>query len=114
MEVSYNPFFDTRSSTHFSKEQRRGVLRLVASRDGRDGSIRIHQDAEMYASTLSASETVRHPLRPRRGAWLQVVRGELSVNGTPARAGDGLAVPGVDEVFAAATRPSELLLFDLA
>jgi quercetin 2,3-dioxygenase len=99
---------------HFAPSERKGQLRLVASGDARQGSIRIHQDADLYATILDGRERLRHELRPGRAAWLQLVRGELSVNGETVRAGDGIALADEAAVDIAARAASEALLFDLA
>ena len=98
----------------FADGEKRGRLRLVASRDGRDGSVRIHQDADLYASLLDKGEAVTHRLAAGRRGWIQVVRGAVAVNGKALRAGDGAAASELPEltVTAAADR-SEVLLFDL-
>jgi quercetin 2,3-dioxygenase len=99
---------------NFADSEKRGRLRLVASHDGRDGSVVIHQDADLYASLLNAGEQVTHALRAGRGAWLQVVRGAVNVNGQALRAGDGAAVSGEPALIVAATsNDTEILLFDL-
>jgi quercetin 2,3-dioxygenase len=98
----------------FPDAEKRGRLRLVGSPDGRDGSIVIHQDAELYASLLDDGETVNHSLEPGRKAWLQVVRGEVAVNGETLRAGDGAAVERESKLAVTARADgSEILLFDL-
>jgi redox-sensitive bicupin YhaK (pirin superfamily) len=99
---------------NFSTAEKRGRLRLVGSPDGRDGSIVIHQDAEIYASLLASGEAVTHVLRPGRRGWVQVVRGAVEVNGTAVSTGDGVAVQ--DEPTLAITSRadgSEVLVFDL-
>lgn len=98
----------------FPDEEKRGQLRLVGSRDGRDGSITIHQDVDLYASLLAAGESVSHRLAPGRKAWVQVARGAIEVNGAALAAGDGAAIAEEDEIILAATDPSEFLLFDMA
>ena len=98
----------------FPEAERRGALRLVASRDGRDGSVRIHQDADLYASLLDRDEAVAHTLSARRHAWIQVVRGAVDVNGKSLRAGDGAAASELPALTVTATVDgSEFLLFDL-
>ena len=89
-------------------------LRLVASRDARDGSITVHQDVDLYAAMLSPKTTLRHELSGGRHAWLQVAFGELSVNGQTVAAGDGAAISDEPKVELAAREDSEILLFDLA
>jgi quercetin 2,3-dioxygenase len=94
--------------------EKRGRLRLVASHDGRDGSLTIHQDADVYAAVLDPGERASHRLRPGRHAWVQVARGSVTLNGQPLRAGDGAAVSDETSLDLAGTEPAEVLLFDLA
>jgi redox-sensitive bicupin YhaK (pirin superfamily) len=94
--------------------EERGVLRLVASRDGRDGSVTIHQDVDLFASRLEPGERVDHTLRPNRHAWLQVVSGTVELNGTALAAGDGAAVSRENALAVVAREPTHFLLFDLA
>ena len=98
----------------FAEAERSGRLRLVASRDGRDGSLTVHQDVDLYATLLEPGETVTHALRPGRHAWVQVARGAVTLNGQPLKAGDGAAVSEEAALTVRATEPAELLLFDLA
>jgi redox-sensitive bicupin YhaK (pirin superfamily) len=93
---------------------KRGRLRLVASPDGRDGSVMIHQDAAIYASLLNDDEQVTHTLRPGRKGWVQVARGAVEVNGEVLGDGDGAAI--ADEkslIITARSDDAEFLLFDL-
>jgi redox-sensitive bicupin YhaK (pirin superfamily) len=99
---------------HFSESERAGRLRLVGARDARDGAVRIHQDVALYAGLLAAGQSVAHALAPGRHAWVQVVRGALSLDGTSLAAGDGVAISDESRVELAAREPSEVLLFDLA
>jgi redox-sensitive bicupin YhaK (pirin superfamily) len=103
----------------FPDAEKRGRLRLVASPDGGDGSVTIHQDARLLASILEPGERVEHALASGRGAWVQVTRGGVQVQAGGAtealRAGDGLAVedePAI--VLTGGGERAELLLFDLA
>ena len=98
----------------FSPEEKRGRLRLVASRDGADGSVTIHQDARVYASLLDPGQTVRHTLDRGRGAWLHLVAGAATVNGAALATGDGAAIQNEGTLEIHAGEPTELLLFDLA
>jgi redox-sensitive bicupin YhaK (pirin superfamily) len=98
----------------FPESGRRGRLRLVASRAGREGSVTIQQDAEVYDAALGEGEEVTHELREGRHAWVQVVSGSLSVNGVELRAGDGAAASEEERLMIRAAEPSEFLLFDLA
>jgi len=98
----------------FPEAERRGRLRLIASRDGREGSVTIHQDASVYVASLDAGQRVEHRPAAGRSAWVQVARGSLKLNGKALEAGDGAAIAGEAEITIAALEPSELLLFDLA
>jgi hypothetical protein len=98
----------------FPEAQRRNTLKLVASNDGRDGSVTVHQDVALYATVLSPGASAELPLRPGRHAWVQVVRGRVDVNGTALAAGDGAALTDEPTVRLAASHETELLLFDLA
>lgn len=99
---------------HFSDEERRDRLRLIASKEGRDGSVRIHQDARLYATVLDAGKTVVHALAEDRYAWLQVARGTIRLNELELKQGDGAAVRKESELRITAHDQAELLLFDLA
>jgi redox-sensitive bicupin YhaK (pirin superfamily) len=94
-------------------EKRSGQLRLVGSPDGREGSVTIHQDVELYATVLKPSESVIHALKPQRAAWIQVAAGALDVNGVALAAGDGAAVTKETALKLTASTDTELLLFDL-
>jgi quercetin 2,3-dioxygenase len=98
----------------FGDEDKRGRLRLVASRDGRDGSVTVHQDVELYATVLEPSEAAAHELRAGRHAWVQVARGRVLVNGQALRAGDGAALSAEERVELEGLERAEVLLFDLA
>jgi len=98
----------------FPDADKRGALRLVAARDGRAGAVTIHQDADLYAALLAPGERVKHPLAPGRHAFLHLVRGGLTLNGTRLATGDGAAVSDETDLELAATADSEVLLFDLA
>ena len=99
---------------HFDAASKRGQLRLIASPDGRDGSVRIHQDACLYAALVDGGEKAVHRLAPGRRAYVHVARGSLSVNGTPLGAGDALKAAGVAEIVLEQGANAEVLLFDLA
>ena len=100
--------------THFAQSERAGRLRLVASRDGRDGSVRVHQDVALYAGLLAPGEKASLALAAGRHAWVQVVRGALTLDGTALAAGDGAALSDAPRLEVVAREPSELLVFDLA
>jgi redox-sensitive bicupin YhaK (pirin superfamily) len=98
----------------FDKAAQRNRLRLVASPDGRDGALTIHQDAELYLATLTEGACVTHPLRPGRAAWLQVLSGAVTLNGASLQASDGVAITDESLLTIEAASAAELLLFDLA
>ena len=97
----------------FTDEGRRGRLRLLASRGGDEGSLVIHQDVRLYGAHLSPGQEVSYALGEGRHAWLQVVSGSVSVNGTKLGAGDGAAVSEESGLSIAAEAEAEFLLFDL-
>jgi quercetin 2,3-dioxygenase len=98
----------------FSEAEKRGKLKLVGSRDGREGSITIHQDVNLYASVLQPGDEVSHTLSPDRVAWLQVARGAVLLNDQPLTAGDGVAISQESQVTVKGTgEASEVLLFDM-
>ena len=98
----------------FPREERQGRFRLVASRDGQDGSLTVHQDMRLYTTLLGAGEKAEFTLEPGRHAWVQVARGAGTLNGTALKAGDGAAVSNEGRLVLTATEPIEALLFDLA
>jgi redox-sensitive bicupin YhaK (pirin superfamily) len=89
-------------------------LRLVVSRDGRDGSLEIHQDADVYVGRLGAGVSVGHKLKPGRHAWVQVASGSIELNGQRLNAGDGAAISDERAMNILANATSEVLVFDLA
>jgi redox-sensitive bicupin YhaK (pirin superfamily) len=99
---------------HFDAASKRGRLRLVASPDGREGSVKIHQDALLFAALLDGAEKAVHELQPGRRAYVHVARGKLEVNGQPLEAGDALRAVGASEIVLERGEGSEVLLFDLA
>lgn len=98
----------------FGEEEKRGRLRLVASRDGADGSVVVHQDLRLYAGRFEAGEEATLPLAAGRHGWVQVVRGSVRVNGQELRAGDGLALSEEPAVRLEGVGGAEVLVFDLA
>jgi redox-sensitive bicupin YhaK (pirin superfamily) len=98
----------------FPIEEKRGKLRLVGSREGRDGSITIHRDVDLYATLLASGESVSHDLAEGRIAWVQVAGGSATINGTPVSAGDGVAVEAAGRLTLMGTDDAEILLFDMA
>ena len=97
----------------FPEEERRDRFRIVASPDGRDGSLTIRQDASLYLANLGEGGQVRHDLASGRHAWLQVLRGGLDLDDQTLTAGDGAAISDEAGLTIRADRSSEVLLFDL-
>lgn len=100
--------------TAVPESEKRGRFRLAASQTGENGSLHIKQDARLYLATLAAGDTISQPLASGRGAWLQVLRGGVTVSGHQLAAGDGAAFTDETEVMVSAIGPAEVLLFDLA
>lgn len=98
---------------NFEPAQLNGQLRAVASPDGRDGSVTIHQDAVLYATKLDGAAEVTHALAPGRRAYVHVARGQVSVNGQPLAAGDGARVEREPALRLESGRAAEVLVFDL-
>jgi len=102
---------------HFTEADRQGRLRLVASKNGREGSLTLHQDASLFAGLLAPGERAAHELPAGRYAWLHVARGKIEVGGQELSAGDAAAFEQSGEmaqIALVAREPSEVLLFDLA
>ncbi|MEG0820255.1 MAG: pirin family protein [Burkholderiaceae bacterium] len=97
----------------FSEADKRGQLRLIASPDGAAGSVRIHQDARIYAGLFDGSESAELALAPGRRAYVFLARGELSVNGQGMKAGDGARLEDESQIRVGAGSGAEVLLFDL-
>lgn len=98
----------------FSREDKRGQLRLIGSPGGRDGSLTVHSDADTYAAVLEDGDVVHHTLKPGRIGWLQVARGQATVNDLALNSGDGAAIrDGGPMRIAGAGEGAELLLFDM-
>jgi redox-sensitive bicupin YhaK (pirin superfamily) len=98
---------------HFDDAEKRGRLRIIASRDGRDGSLQLHQDAALYAGLLDGTDTAALSLAPGRLAYVHVVRGAIKVNGVALGAGDAAKLSAEERVQLAEARDAEVLLFDL-
>ena len=90
-----------------------GVLHLVTSKNGRDHSVTIHQDADLWLAKLRAGQKVSHSLASNRYAWVHVAEGEVVLNGARLSAGDAAAVDGETKLQLSANKPSQVLLFDL-
>jgi len=98
----------------FTDTEKIGRLRLVASPKGRDGSLSIHQDANVYLSLVSHADEIVYSLQPGRHAWLQVLSGQLMVNDYSLSTSDGVAISDEPTITSKGTEDSEFMLFDLA
>ncbi len=100
--------------TYFAPEDKKGKLKLVASRGGNDGSVKINQDVAVYSSILASGEAVSHALKGNRHAWLQVFKGSLDLNGETLNGSDGAAVSDEEILqIKSLEDETEFLLFDL-
>ena len=98
---------------HFAAADKRGRLRLIASHDGEDGSVVIHQDARLYAGLFDGAERADFPVAAGRRTWLQVARGAIAVDGTRLQAGDGARTAGPAQLQLHGGAQAEVLVFDL-
>jgi hypothetical protein len=98
---------------HFDAASKRGQMRLIASPDGRDGSVLIHQDAYLFATLLDAGDHVSHVLASGRLGYVHVARGRLTVNGAALEAGDAMKLAGPADIVLAQAQDAEVLVFDL-
>ena len=98
----------------FSDHKKRGHLKLVASEDGQEGSLTIHQDVKIFLSCLPQGQTITHALAPNRYAWLQVLRGGVQLNGHSLTTSDGAALSDERELTILGQSDAEVMLFDLA
>ena len=110
-ETGLQPGYEQRS---FDLQKKSGNRVLVAAQDARDGAVKLHQDAELWLADLPKGGELAFPLKPRRRAWLQVLRGKVALNGATLEAGDGGGINDEDVVGVKAMEHSEILLFDLA
>ncbi|MBM3568588.1 MAG: pirin family protein [Alphaproteobacteria bacterium] len=98
----------------FPSADKRGRLVLVAARDGREGALTIHREVDLFAALLTGGESIRHHLRSGRGAWVQLARGSVTLNGEKLDAGDGAAISTSGPIVLDRAQDAELLLFDMA
>jgi len=109
-QANFEPSYEQKV---FSDDEKRGKLRLIASRDGHDASVLIHQDANVYAAKLEGAETILHRFSVGRGGYIQVARGTLELNGERLKAGDGVRISDEAEIVFSNGNAAEFLLFDL-
>jgi redox-sensitive bicupin YhaK (pirin superfamily) len=96
----------------FNRNELRGALRLVASKNPEHDAVKVHQDVQLFATVLEGGAAVKHELKPGRHAWVQIAHGKINVNGLPLEAGDGAGLS--EEPVVTLTGNGEALLFDLA
>ena len=97
----------------FSADEKKAKLKLVASNDGRDGSVSLNQDVDMYITILDEGDSVTHSLNDNRKAWVQVAKGSVSLNGQELRPGDGAAIDG-ENIELSGGSEAEVVIFDMA
>ena len=108
--VGLDPSYEQKA---FSQDELRNRFYLIASSDGRDGSVTVHQDVSLMASIIEEGERAEYSMSPTRYGWLQVARGAIEVNGEKAEQGDGVVIVGESDLGVVANQSSEVLLFDL-
>ena len=94
-------------------DQKQNRLRLIASKDGRDGAVTVNQNTDVYAALLTSGQKLAHPLRAGRSAWVQIIAGKVSANGKDLQPGDAAAIKDESNLELVAQQDAELLLFDL-
>lgn len=109
-EKGISPSYEQKA---FPDDELRNQLRLVAAQEPREGSLLIHQDTEIFLGKLDAGERVTHSIRAGRHAWLQVLRGSISLNGESLETSDGAAISDLNELEITAKQSAEIMLFDL-
>lgn len=110
-EQGLQPRYEQRD---FPLEEKRGFLRLIAAKDGREGAVTIHQDVDLYTSIMEPGDVVSYDVKPHRYAWLQIAQGVATLNGNALRAGDGVQLSGQAQLEISTDIGAEILLFDLA
>lgn len=110
-EQGLNPGYEEKT---FNDDAKKNQLRLIASPDGRDGSLVVHQDVDLYASILDQDTVLTHRFAADRNGWLQIVHGTVQVDGETLGAGDGAAIERTGSLEIKATTAAEFLLFDMA
>ncbi len=109
-EVGIPPSYEEKN---FAPETKLGQLRLIASKDGREGSVLVHQDAAIYATIMTSGDSLKHELAAGRIAYAHVIRGEVTINGTALKGGDALKITAETLVTLEQAKAAEILLFDL-
>jgi len=109
-EMGIPPSYEEKN---FAPESKLGQLRLIASKDGREGSVLVHQDAAIYATIMTSGDSLKHELAAGRIAYAHVIRGEVTINGTALKGGDALKISDETLVTLEQAKAAEILLFDL-
>ena len=109
--INLQPSYEQRD---FSGRRVPNQLTLLASRDGRDSSLTVHQDVDIFGALLDAGQELQYAIQPGRHLWIQVIKGRLNVNETPLKVGDGAALSEEAQATLLADENSEFLIFDLA
>jgi redox-sensitive bicupin YhaK (pirin superfamily) len=109
-EIGIPPSYEEKN---FTPESKLGQLRLIASNDGREGSVLVHQDAAIYATIMTSGDSLKHALAAGRNAYAHVIRGEVTINGTVLQGGDALKITDETLVTLEQAKAAEILLFDL-
>ncbi len=109
-KVGYTPSY---GQANFAPEEKRGKLRLIASQNGDDGSVKVHQKLNLYAAVFDENDTITHKIENGHGVWLQMAKGGLFLNEIELKEGDGVAIWEENEISLKANGESEFLLFDM-
>lgn len=109
-KTGYAPSY---GQANFSLDEKRGKLKLIASRDGHDGAVKLHQDVKLYASVFNENDQVTHKIAKGHGVWIQMAKGGLLLNDIELKEGDGVAIWDETEISLKAKGESEFLLFDM-
>ena len=110
-ETGLPPGYEQRA---FPLDEQRGKWTLIAAKDGRDGSVTVHQDVDVWAARFSPGEQLNFSLKPSRNIWTQVARGAVKLNGMLLNAGDGAAISEENTLELKSLDHAEILVFDLA
>ncbi len=109
-QIGLNPGYDQRK---FNYSQKENQLKLIISPQGKNDSIIIHQDVNIYASVLNSGEQIEYNITNQRYGWVQVIKGKMLINDLEINSGDGVAIQGEDNIVFIGQNPTEFLLFDL-